>query len=59
MLEGLLNRRHNELHASFGAGPSQESEQLRLLSCQPELVGQKDPHGNLSHAHNADDSPRV
>lgn len=43
----MLNRRHNELHESFGAGPSAEAEQLRLLSCRPELAAQKDAEGNL------------
>ena len=31
VLSGMLNRRHNELHACFGSGPTQEAEQLRLL----------------------------
>jgi len=47
VLSGMLNRRHNELHESFGAGPSAEAEQLRLLSCRPELAAQKDAEGNL------------
>lgn len=47
VLSGMLNRRHNELHACFGSGPTQEAEQLRLLSCRPELAAQKDSQGNL------------
>lgn len=47
VLSGMLNRRHNELHAAFGEAISQEVEQLRLLSCRPELAAQKDPAGNL------------
>ena len=47
VLSGMLNRRHNELHACFGLGASQEAEQLRLLACRPELAAQKDADGNL------------
>jgi len=48
VLSGLLNRRHNELHVAFsGVGPSHEAEQLRLLSCRPELAAQKDAQANL------------
>ena len=47
VLSGMLNRRHNELHACFGAGAAQEAEQLRLLACRPELAAQKDAEGNL------------
>ena len=47
VLSGMLNRRHNELHAAFASGASQEAEQLRLLSIRPELAAQKDTNGNL------------
>lgn len=47
VLSGMLNRRHNELHATFGAGAAQEAEQMRLLACRPELAAQKDAEGNL------------
>ena len=47
VLAGLLNRRHNELHAQFGQAAAQEAEQLRLLVCRPELAAQKDDRGNL------------
>ena len=47
VLSGMLNRRHNELHACFGLGASQEAEQLRLLACRPELAAQQDADGNL------------
>lgn len=47
VLSGMLNRRHNELHACFTAGAEQEAEQIRLLTCRPELAAQKDNNGNL------------
>ena len=47
VLSGMLNRRHNELHACFGQGAAEEAEQLRLLACRPELAAQKDTEGNL------------
>uniref|UniRef100_A0A7S2GFA9 U-box domain-containing protein n=1 Tax=Haptolina brevifila TaxID=156173 RepID=A0A7S2GFA9_9EUKA len=48
VLSGLLNRRHNELHVAFsGAGAGDETEQMRLLACRPELAAQKDHQGNL------------
>ena len=34
VLSGMLNRRHNELHACFTAGAEQEAEQIRLLTCR-------------------------
>ena len=47
VLSGMLNRRHNELHACFGDGAAQEAEQVRLLTCRPELAAQKDTNGSL------------
>lgn len=47
VLTGVQNHQRNDLHAAFGAGPSLEEQQLRLLDCRPELVSQRDPEGNL------------
>ena len=47
VLSGMLNRKHNELHAAFASGASAEAEQLRLLQCRPELAAQKDAQSNL------------
>jgi ankyrin repeat protein len=47
VLSGMLNRRHNELHTSFGAGSTAEADQLSMLSYRPQLAAQKDMEGNL------------
>jgi len=47
VLSGMPNRHSNDLHAAFRKGAAAEAEQLRLLSCRPELAGQKDPECNL------------
>lgn len=53
VLTGVQNHQRNDLHAAFGAGPSMEEQQLRLLDCRPELVDQRDPEGNLPLHHAA------
>jgi len=47
VLSGMQNRQRNDLHATLSDGLPQEAEQLRLLSCRPELAAQRDPQGNL------------
>jgi len=61
VLSGMQNRHRNDLHVAFGSGVAGEAEQLRLLSCRPELAGQKDPECNmpLHTAAAAGASPRV
>lgn len=47
VLVGMQNRHTNDLHAAFHQGATSEAEQMRLMSCRPELASQKDPDCNL------------